>query len=293
MEQESVLQKPIEVKYSIRRVDTPNGRAYYADGQEGKDREYFYSSTTIIDGALAKGIGFDMWLGNSNSYADAMEYASEKADRGTCVHEIVERMILGDTIDTQKGWYNERSESEIKIDDGIKGMLDAYIKFNKEFNPEVLSTELSLYNPKKYKNRFGEGPRFPFAGTADLICRTNQKNTDGQQGDSKLSIIDIKTGKEYHHSHELQLTSYKLLFDSLYEKDYGCVDDMYCLYLRPSGNYKLVQYTFQPDLWYLAVDMFHYLISSKTGRMPKIKEKQPTPRFYTLDGPIDEEIDNE
>ena len=61
----------------------------------------------LLDNVLAKGIGFDMWLGNANSYKDAMDYASERASLGSMVHALCMYLIWGETIDCRDGFLHE------------------------------------------------------------------------------------------------------------------------------------------------------------------------------------------
>ena len=94
-------------KIPLKRLDTPKGRAYYQADLEPEDRIYIYSSTTIIDNVLTKGIGFDMWLGNATSHKDAMDYANERAEIGNMVHALCMYLVWGETIDTSSGFLNE------------------------------------------------------------------------------------------------------------------------------------------------------------------------------------------
>ena len=94
-------------KIPIKRLDTPKGRTYYQADLDPKDREYIYSSTTIIGNVLSKGIGFDMWLGNATSYKDAMDYAKERADLGSMTHALCMYLVWGETIDTRDGFLSE------------------------------------------------------------------------------------------------------------------------------------------------------------------------------------------
>ena len=100
--------------------------------------------------------------------------------------------------------------------------------------------------------------------------------------EDKLYLIDIKTGKEYSHSHQLQLTSYKLLWDHLYGEEHGKIDKMACLYLNSRGKYKLVEYDFAPKEWFFIYDLFEYLLKDKKGKMPKIKPKEELPDVYSI-----------
>ena len=268
----------LEAKYQIARLDTSHGRAYYEMGAQELDRHYMYGVTSVLDGALSKGVGYSMWLGNAPSYSHAMDYAMEKADDGTCVHAMADYLNHGLTLDTEEGWYNERKNKKFIITDRLKSLLEGYIKFIKEHEPKMIASEITLYNPKRFKNKYAERYRFPFAGTADIVCDMVDK-----KGDTRTALIDIKTGKEYPKSHELQLTAYKILFDSLHGSDVGKIDDIYCLYLKSTGNYKLVKYHYQPEVWYMVLDLFHYMISNKAGKMPVIKEKEAKPRYYTLE----------
>lgn len=256
-------------------MDSPHGRVYYAKNDHPDKRIYFYSVTTI-EGAMNKGLGFDMWLGNSLSYKHAMEYANERADFGTMIHALCMYLGWGKTVDCDYGFYNYRKNRIETIGDSAKKTLQSYIDWHTDNDVELIATEISLYNPLKDK----EGYVYPYSGTADIVCKF----------DGKLCIVDIKTGKEYPKSHELQLTAYKMLYDSLYAEEHGVIDELYCLYLKNSGKYKVVKYNFVPDRWFNLLDIFFYSIETKTGRMPKIKLKEELPRFYSLNN---EEDNNE
>tara|TARA_Y100000310_G_C20251619_1_gene609362 strand:- start:95 stop:463 length:369 start_codon:yes stop_codon:yes gene_type:complete len=94
-------------KIPLKRLDSRLGRTYYQADVDPADREYVYSSTTIIDNVLDKGIGFKMWLGNANSYKDAMDYAQERANVGNITHALCMYLIWGETIDCRDGFLIE------------------------------------------------------------------------------------------------------------------------------------------------------------------------------------------
>ena len=252
----------------LKRLDTPHGRAYYQSKVDEVDRTYLYSSTTILDNVLTKGMGFDMWLGNANSYKDAMDYGKERAAIGTCCHALCMYLIWGETVNTTHGYFNEDSLRIEPIADEVKVRLQAFIDFCHDYNPISIATEISLYTIDE-----DEGDLLlPWAGTADNIMRI----------EDKLYLIDLKTGKEYKHSHQLQLTSYKLLWDHLYGDEHGKIDKMACLYLNSRGKYKLVEYDFTPNEWFFIYDLFEYLLKNKKGKMPTIKEKEVLPDVYSI-----------
>ena len=136
-----------------------------------------------------------------------------------------------------------------------------FLTFCQELEPEIIATELSLYNNRKYRGKH----RFTFAGQGDLFARINDE----------LWLIDVKTGKDWKHPHELQLTAYKILWDSLYGKEHGKIDHIACLYLsdgwRKKPTYKLKKYNFIPDEWYMVLGLFNYMYPEE----PKFKQEFP------------------
>ena len=260
----------ITSKTPIKRLDTSKGRVYYQRKAKEEDRAYIYSSTTVLSNTLTKGIGFDMWLGNALSYKDAMSYASERAFLGTMTHAMIMYLLWGETVDTDTGFYNEKTGEIEDVPDEVKLRLQGFIDFYKAMLPTPVATEISLYTDEVDKD--GE-LLFPWAGTADQILK---------MPDDKIWLVDIKTGKEYQKDHELQLTSYKLLWDHIYGEEHGNIDVVACLYLNSKGKYKLKKYKFVPYNWYNVYENFEYMIRDGRGSMPKIKEKPELPTKYTL-----------
>ena len=269
-------------KIPLKRLDTKYGRVYYPYDEEDGDRTYLYSSTTILNNVLTKGIGFDMWLGNAKSYEDAMKYGRERADIGTMTHALCMYLVWGETVDCRDGFcfdddqkLTEQSFKIRAIPDEVKLRMKAFIDFCKDHNPTSIATEISLYTLDEME----DGSLFlPFAGTADNIMRIKDEKTDKEL----VYLIDIKTGKEYRQSYELQLTSYKLLWDHIYGDEHGKIDRLACLYLNSRGKYKLVEHKFVPEEWFKVYDSFEYMLKDKRGNMPKIKEKEELPDVYSL-----------
>ena len=262
--------KLVKAKIPICRLDTPKGRAYYAKEVNEDQRVYIYSSTTILSNTLTKGIGFEMWLGNANSYKDAMQYAGERAFLGTMAHAMITHLIWGLKVNTATGFYNEDTGVIETVPDEVKLRLQGFIEFYKTMMPEPIATEISLYTDERDES--GD-IMFPWAGTADQILK---------MPDGKLWLEDIKTGKEYDKDHQLQLTSYKLLWDHIHGKEQGEIDFLACLYLNSRGKYKLKKYKFVPYNWYNVYENFEYMITDGRGSLPKIKEKPELPVVYSI-----------
>ena len=267
-------QNLIKPKFKHKRVEGPLGRMYTQKSKKVAKRAHFYSVTTIIDNLLCKGIGWDKWLGNSRSYEDAMNYGKERAGIGDMVHGLCSALAWGFEVDTSQGWLDNKNDV-YDIPDEAKLRLTGFLDFLEEHRPKILATELPLFNPARYKNKYGEGFRYPFAGTADYFMMI----------DDKLWLVDIKTGKEHPKNHALQLSFYKILFDSLYGKSMDMqVDNLACLYLNSKGKYKLRKYKFEEDYCYNEYDLFIYYKSNFYGKMPTIKDKEMLPNKYKWEG---------
>ena len=253
-------------RYDIRRTESSGLRIYFKDEEKKADKIYVYSATTILN-VVDKGIGFQKWLGNSNSYESAMEYAHYRAWIGTVVHNMTNHLLVGAEVNCGTGFFNEFTNSIEPIPDEVKARIEGFINFYEEKKPKMIANELMLYNPKKFKGEV----QYPYGGQLDLLCYIGDK----------LWIIDIKTGKEYPKTQALQQTAYKILVESLYPDIK--VDKIGCLYLTATGNYKLKALKFVPEVWLDTVSMFKYMYSNASGNMPKIREYKPKPSKYRIE----------
>ena len=236
----------VEPKYKIDKVDI-NGRWYYRKDKE-KDLTFYFPSVTTILGVIDKGEGFHRWLGNSLSYDHAMDYGNAAAQVGSITHAYIMQLLWGEKIDTKEDFidmYGDISEP-IKVGNNVNKRLMGFIEFIKDYKPEVIANEMSLYNCKKNKTEF----IYPWAGQVDQVYKIDGKNW----------MVDVKTGKEYK-THELQLTAYKLLWDSLYPEE--TINEIAALYIsdgwRKKPTYKLKKYSFQPEMWLDTLDMWNYI----------------------------------
>ena len=269
----------IEPKHKYKRVEGPLGRMYTQKEDKIKKRAYFYSVTTILDNVLCKGIGWDKWLGNAKSYDDAKEYGKLRAKIGDMTHGLCSAIAWGLEVDCANGWY-DNNDKHYDVPDEVKLRLAGFIDFLDDYEPNILATELPLFNPARYKNKYGEGWRYPFAGTCDYVFEI----------DGELWIVDLKTGKEHPKNHALQLSYYKIIYDSLYAKEEkDRVVKLACLYLNNKGKYKLRKYKHQLDYCYNLYDLFLYYKSNFYGKMPTIKDIEILPNKYKWEGTQDGE----
>lgn len=100
-------------------------------------------------------------------------YTKTAADRGTTVHDLVERIALGDRVPPQHP--------------DIQGYLDNFNEFLDVWQPEYHSTEQTVWSSTH-----------GYAGSYDAIV-----TIDGTQ-----LILDVKTGKAVYPDVALQMTAY-------------------------------------------------------------------------------------
>ena len=275
-------QNPIDVErhhLNDGRWYSPTDAWWEKHGEEDTEKPYFRSITTIPN-VFDKGIGWNKWLGNATSYADAMDYANKRANIGTLVHILIEKGFMSkavsfdddvmalylDTLDLDFDphdiWRKHRSEI-------IKYMM-SFAQFYKERQPAPLAIEIQLMNIEKDKN----GYKYPFAGTADFIGSMKHL------GDTrKFGYADWKTGLEYP-AHQLQAIATKILWDSIYPET--PLDFLADVYLKSSWRgtpkYAIKWMEFKPKAWevsLLANKAVNYLNNTRV----KDTDEEIKPKF--------------
>ena len=200
------------------------------------------SVTTVIGGAINKGIGYEMWLGNHPSYKIACEERDAAAARGNEVHELAEQYMLGHKV---SGSTNE-----------INKHLMSFEKFWQDNEIELIATELFMWHAD-----------VPWTGTCDIIAKVNDN----------YSIIDIKTGN-YYKSHEIQLTMYAELYNHI-AKEYKIpeVTKIYGLYTKGrwirEPNYQLKSFKFNLEIALSVKNVWEFLLGGKPWPKAKVKIK--------------------
>ena len=198
--------------------------------------------TTIIGDTINKGKGFDMWLGNHPSYKIACEERDEAAARGTKVHELAERYMLGEKVESD----NEE----------ICKHLMSFEKFWLENEVQLVATELFMWWADT-----------PWAGTCDIIAKIG--------GD--YCLIDIKTGNQYK-SHEIQLNMYAELYNKIAEEwDLPKVTQLYGLYTKGKWirepNYGLKKFKFNLEVAMSTYKLWEFLMGGRPWPKAKVKLK--------------------
>ena len=105
---------------------------------------------------------------------EAGRQATRAAARGTEIHELATRIVAGHDVD---------------VDETLIGVVNSYVQFLKDWNPDPVAVEFSLLNR-----------RWWYAGTGDLLAQL-----DG----FGLALLDIKTGSGVYPETALQLAAYR------------------------------------------------------------------------------------
>jgi len=208
------------------------------------------SVTTIIGDTLSKGKGFEMWLGNHPSYKIACEERDIAADRGTAVHELAEKYMNGESVESE----NEE----------ICKHLMSFEKFWLDNEVQLIGTELFMWHED-----------VPWAGTCDIIAKIN----------GKYAIIDIKTGN-YYKSHEIQLNMYAELLSKITDEEIDIIAGLYTKgrWIR-EPNYQFKKFKFNLDIAMSVDNLWKFLM----GGNPKPKMKLNIKSKFQIGGKDDYE----
>ena len=252
-----LIQNPINVE----RHQLNDGRWYaptdvwwanqFKDVKNPPEKPFFRSITTIPN-VFNKGVGWDKWLGNATDYESAMKYARERANIGSLVHILIEKLLITNIVsfddsvmeqylDTLDVDFDPHLIYQIHKSEIIKYMM-SFQQFYIERNPSPLAIEIQLMNIKQDE----EGNYlFPWAGTADFIG-----SMKCLRGKIKFGYADWKTGEPYS-SHHLQAIATKILWDSIYpETPLDFLADVYMTHKwRGAPKYTIKWMEFKPEAW--------------------------------------------
>ena len=277
----------------VQRHDLANGRFYtpvkewWEDNYKDRPIPFFPSSTTTLH-HIGKGIGWDMWLGDSLSYKHAMEYSKEASEKGTVLHEMYRELILGNVIERENNWFDVVNMCPVDITDSMIKHLMGFKAFWTEYGltlDDVLACEVAMIDltpkgiayPGKDTNRpWNRGAydyKYSWAGTADLITYIVDPKTKKRE----LWLIDFKTGKEYSLEHHLQLISYAMLFNATSPDK---VERIGCLYTkdgwRKKPTWTLREHSFDARLWYSSLRFWKLWAKNNNRLDPKFPMELPT-----------------
>ena len=132
---------------------------------------------------------FETWLKDVGHNADIIMRKAGK--EGTQVHEAIESYLLGKKITM----LNDAGYSNYST--FVWKMILKFHEFWSTHKPTLLESEIHLFSDK-----------YKFAGTCDLVVEIKGEKW----------LLDIKTSKSLHTSHELQLSAYAQAWNELFEE---------------------------------------------------------------------------
>ena len=239
----------------IERIDFPFGRAYapllgylrdnFKTQEWTKENRQHIPSVTTIQNIMSKGIGFEKWLGDYGSYADAMAFANNAATEGTQIHLCLEQLTMGVDMDFTQPYFDAEKQETREWTDPMIKFMESGNQFFLDHMIQIEGNEVPLFDSRK-----------DYTGTLDMVARikveeglspSQAKCTDLKEGMSGRILLDIKTLRNSStlsnkfENHKYQVTAYKNLWEGLFP-DHP-IDFMGVLYVmnswRGAPKYKL------------------------------------------------------
>jgi hypothetical protein len=124
-------------------------------------------------------------------------------EEGSRTHEAIRDLIMGDTIDFERRYYNELSDryEPLSADEWVN--LESFVNWAAKYQPRVLFTETTIWSQE-----------FLYAGTIDFIGTITVPAGDklfGPEfhGKEILILLDWKTSSGIWDEYELQIAAYR------------------------------------------------------------------------------------
>ena len=224
---------------------TRNGRWYSVGGYDVP------SVTTVLQGFKCPHYLMEFIVKQAGGDTRLLyDKKSEALRVGSTVHSHIDRIQGGETI-------------VVENDPEVQKSLISFMCFMKAYNPNVIAKEQLLASTETR----GDDLRFPFAGTVDLVAEI----------DGELWLLDYKTSQQLDTEMGLQLTAYKMLWDSTHDRKIERLGVVWCKknfkgeYPTKSTKY-LHEFEYSPKDWFCAYKLFkRYSSDSKGVCVPKIK----------------------
>lgn len=167
------------VDIELKQINFLDERFYLRDAQ----KELYYPSVTEILSVYPKGFGFHQWLKDVGN--NAGEIAQRAADRGSLVHNALDKIAKGESIIWDEKVYDLETWQGI-----LKG-----IEFLSKC--KIILTEQNVFNDD-----------LQYAGTTDLVCKI----------DNDIWLIDYKFSQSIYKTNYLQVAAYKEAFNKCFDE---------------------------------------------------------------------------
>lgn len=172
----------LEISEDSQQITLHDSRFYKRNG------DYYPSITTIL-GIYPKGHHFEQWLKKVGFAADHI--VKKSAEEGTIVHELIEKWLLGETLEYLYPDGNPRYPHN------VWQMFLNFVDFWETYKPTLIETEIHLFSDE-----------LKVAGTCDLIIELNNERW----------LLDNKTSNQISPTYEIQTAVYGKCFEECYGK---------------------------------------------------------------------------
>lgn len=168
-------------------------------GMLPKDLSY-WNATMCAERAIASVSYLPQMVSNSHKHtvsylaSAAKDYTKKAADKGSAIHDMAERMLLGWAVDLSSiaAKYSVPLETLSAAHDNLAAFLD-------RVQPELVHAEHVAWSDEhKYAGSFDISWRF----------KVNERGVFDPQGEKRLDMTDTKSGKNVYASVAVQLAAY-------------------------------------------------------------------------------------
>lgn len=149
-----------------------------------------FPSVTWKANCYPKGVEYYMWLAK-NGWDESQSIMKEAGNRGSKVHNGIESLLLGNTLNMDDQLPNNDGELEDITLEEYQAIM-SFADWHKDVKPETIAIETTVFNEE-----------WNYAGTVDYVCKI----------DGKVWIIDFKTSKAIYPPYEIQVSAYKHAMD--------------------------------------------------------------------------------
>tara|TARA_Y100000593_G_C4318246_1_gene342165 strand:- start:596 stop:1357 length:762 start_codon:yes stop_codon:yes gene_type:complete len=169
---------------------------------------------------------------------------------GSLVHESIDKILNGESI-------------TLDNDHEAQKALISFMCFWKKYNPKPFAQEQLLASEEMRDDSL----RYGFAGTVDLVAEI----------DGDLWLCDYKTSQQLDPEMGLQLSAYKMLWDSTHDRKIDRLGIVWCKktfrgQLPAKSTKYLHEFEYSPKDWFCAFKLFQRYCKDTNGVYgPKLK----------------------
>lgn len=200
----------IEPSYRLFQLNRKGHRYYYRYDENGTP-EFYPSVTTILRQTMPSNPFLIKWTADMG-YDAAQNYMQERADYGTFMHALFEKLLIAGTYDLdalldeleEYRAYKQLPFEFLRYADDLKKDVLAFAQFVIDYDVKPLAIEIALVHPI-----------YKYAGMIDLPCTMLASPGKAER---ITAIVDFKSGRKgFYEEHEVQLGLYREMWNANFE----------------------------------------------------------------------------